>query len=247
MRCARASRASRLICDTCTRSSTRTPPSGLIGRCTRKFDGYTVSGCQVVRPANTRLREKRNTAPARKNIPSESHWNTGGSVSDVLPISGLYQERHDGITRTAQRHRAVGSLSNSVRWRWATSSGADGHIVWPRGPPCRRRPSQPRVVGPVRSVSCWLMGQDQSDRTTPGRRGLRIELRGRRDPAPAAGQRNRRSGGLGDQHTRKVLDLTIRLAEVMLSSGSGTADVVATARDVAEAYQLTDCDRAGER
>jgi uncharacterized membrane protein YjjP (DUF1212 family) len=37
-----------------------------------------------------------------------------------------------------------------------------------------------------------------------------------------------------------VLDLTIRLAEVMLSSGSGTADVVATARDVAQAYQLAD-------
>ncbi|CAN5638399.1 threonine/serine exporter family protein [soil metagenome] len=73
------------------------------------------------------------------------------------------------------------------------------------------------------------------------RRGLRIALRGRRDPVPAAGQRSRRSGGLGDQHTRKVLDLTIRLAEVMLSSGSGTADVVATAQDVAEAYQLTDC------
>lgn len=42
-------------------------------------------------------------------------------------------------------------------------------------------------------------------------------------------------------HTRTVLDLTIRLAEVMLSSGSGTADVVATAQDVAQAYQLTDC------
>lgn len=46
---------------------------------------------------------------------------------------------------------------------------------------------------------------------------------------------------MGDIHTRKVLDLTIRLAEVMLSSGSGTADVVATAQDVAQAYQLTDC------
>lgn len=46
---------------------------------------------------------------------------------------------------------------------------------------------------------------------------------------------------MGDLHTRKVLDLTIRLAEVMLSSGSGTADVVATAQDVAQAYQLTDC------
>ncbi|BBX19559.1 membrane protein [Mycolicibacterium duvalii] len=47
--------------------------------------------------------------------------------------------------------------------------------------------------------------------------------------------------GASDQHTRKVLDLTIRLAEVMLSSGSGTADVVATAQDVARAYRLTDC------
>jgi uncharacterized membrane protein YjjP (DUF1212 family) len=46
---------------------------------------------------------------------------------------------------------------------------------------------------------------------------------------------------MGDVHTRSVLDLTIRLAEVMLSSGSGTADVVATAQDVAQAYQLTDC------
>jgi len=46
---------------------------------------------------------------------------------------------------------------------------------------------------------------------------------------------------MGDLHTRKVLDLTIRLAEVMLSSGSGTADVVATAKDVAQAYRLTDC------
>lgn len=42
-------------------------------------------------------------------------------------------------------------------------------------------------------------------------------------------------------HTRKVLDLTIRLAEVMLSSGSGTADIGATAQDVAAAYQLSDC------
>ncbi len=46
---------------------------------------------------------------------------------------------------------------------------------------------------------------------------------------------------MGDIHTRKVLDLTIRLAEVMLSSGSGTADVVATTQDVAQAYRLTDC------
>lgn len=73
------------------------------------------------------------------------------------------------------------------------------------------------------------------------RRGLRIALRGRRDPLPVAGRRSRTSGGIGDLHTRKVLDLTIRLAEVMLSSGSGTADVVATAQDVAQAYQLTDC------
>ncbi|PJK20399.1 hypothetical protein CSX11_21310 [Mycobacterium goodii] len=66
-------------------------------------------------------------------------------------------------------------------------------------------------------------------------------MRGHRDPAPVAGQRSRNSGGMGDLHTRKVLDLVIRLAEVMLSSGSGTADVVATAQDVAEAYRLTDC------
>lgn len=66
-------------------------------------------------------------------------------------------------------------------------------------------------------------------------------MRGHRDPAPVAGQRSRSSGGMGDLHTRKVLDLVIRLAEVMLSSGSGTADVVATAQDVAEAYRLTDC------
>ncbi|MGV0794898.1 threonine/serine ThrE exporter family protein [Mycolicibacterium sp. XJ1819] len=73
------------------------------------------------------------------------------------------------------------------------------------------------------------------------RRGLRNALLGRRDPAPVAGQRRRTSTGVGDVHTRKVLDLTIRLAEVMLSSGTGTADVVATAQDVAQAYQLTDC------
>ncbi len=46
---------------------------------------------------------------------------------------------------------------------------------------------------------------------------------------------------MGDRYTRQVLELTIRLAEVMLSSGSGTADVVATARDVARAYRLDDC------
>lgn len=45
---------------------------------------------------------------------------------------------------------------------------------------------------------------------------------------------------MSERHTRKVLDLTVRLAEVMLSSGSGTADVVATAQDVAQAYQLTE-------
>lgn len=73
------------------------------------------------------------------------------------------------------------------------------------------------------------------------RRGLRAALKGSRDPAPVAGQRRRTAGGMGDRHTRDVLDLTIRLAEVMLSSGSGTADVVATAQDVAQAFQLTDC------
>ncbi|MGW0163355.1 threonine/serine ThrE exporter family protein [Mycobacterium sp. NPDC003323] len=73
------------------------------------------------------------------------------------------------------------------------------------------------------------------------RRGLRGALRGRRDPAPIAGQRRRSTNRVGDVHTRKVLDLTIRLAEVMLSSGSGTADIVATAQDVAQAYQLSDC------
>lgn len=67
-------------------------------------------------------------------------------------------------------------------------------------------------------------------------------LLGRRDPAGNAGRRGRFSeGGFGDLYTRKVLDLTIRLAEVMLSSGSGTADVVATARDVAQAYRIDDC------
>lgn len=84
------------------------------------------------------------------------------------------------------------------------------------------------------------MGSDRST-SMERRRGLNFTLRGRRDPASSAGQRARTSGGLGDRHTRKVLDLTIRLAEVMLSSGSGTADVVATAQDVAQAYQLTDC------
>src|SRR5690606_9214978 len=74
------------------------------------------------------------------------------------------------------------------------------------------------------------------------RRGLRMGLLGRRDPAGNAGRRVGFSeGGFGDLYTRKVLDLTIRLAEVMLSSGSGTADVVATARDVAQAYRIDDC------
>ena len=85
------------------------------------------------------------------------------------------------------------------------------------------------------------MGHELPDDTDPRRRGLRISLPGRRDPAPVAGQRRKAADGLGDLHTRKVLDLTIRLAEVMLSSGSGTADVVATAQDVAQAYRLTDC------
>ncbi|MGE2729564.1 threonine/serine ThrE exporter family protein [Mycolicibacterium vaccae] len=73
------------------------------------------------------------------------------------------------------------------------------------------------------------------------RRAVNFALRGRRDPASGAGQRRRTTRGPSDAHTRKVLDLTIRLAEVMLSSGSGTADVVATAQDVARAYKLTDC------
>jgi len=74
------------------------------------------------------------------------------------------------------------------------------------------------------------------------RRGLRITLRGPRDPASTAGQRRRRAHAeLSDRYIRQVLDLTIRLGEVMLSSGSGTADVVATAQDVAQAFRLTDC------
>ena len=82
---------------------------------------------------------------------------------------------------------------------------------------------------------------DRSEESARARRSLRSALRGRRDPAPIAGQRRRSAAHVGDVHTRKVLDLTIRLAEVMLSSGSGTADIVATAQDVAQAYQLTDC------
>ncbi|MBJ7464949.1 MAG: threonine/serine exporter family protein [Mycolicibacterium sp.] len=82
---------------------------------------------------------------------------------------------------------------------------------------------------------------DRSEDTARARRSLRGALRGRRDPAPIAGQRRRSANHVGDVYTRKVLDLTIRLAEVMLSSGSGTADIVATAQDVAQAYQLSDC------
>ncbi|MBB2773308.1 MULTISPECIES: threonine/serine ThrE exporter family protein [Mycolicibacterium] len=85
------------------------------------------------------------------------------------------------------------------------------------------------------------MDSERSDGPPRRRRALNLALRGRRDPASGAGQRRRVSGGLSERHTRKVLDLTVRLAEVMLSSGSGTADVVATAQDVAQAYQLTDC------
>lgn len=84
------------------------------------------------------------------------------------------------------------------------------------------------------------MTQEKTTGRARLRGGLRLALRGTRDPAPTAGQR-RAAGGLDELHTRKVLDLTIRLAEVMLSSGSGTADVVATAQDVAEAYQIIDC------
>jgi len=62
------------------------------------------------------------------------------------------------------------------------------------------------------------MTQDRSTGRARLRGGLRLALRGTRDPAPGAGQR-RAAGGLDELHTRKVLDLTIRLAEVMLSSG----------------------------
>ena len=85
------------------------------------------------------------------------------------------------------------------------------------------------------------MADDAIDNRARLRGGLRKALRGYRDPAPVAGRRSRAAAGMGDVHTRKVLDLTIRLAEVMLSSGSGTADVVATTQDVAVAYRLTDC------
>lgn len=97
------------------------------------------------------------------------------------------------------------------------------------------------VRGSPSKISILPGVQDRLDGVAGSRRGLRIALRGRRDPVPVAGQRSRTSSGMGDQHVRKVLDLTIRLAEVMLSSGSGTADVVATANDVAQAYQITDC------
>lgn len=72
-------------------------------------------------------------------------------------------------------------------------------------------------------------------------RYLQSTLPGQRDPAPDAGQRRRSGQDLDERHTRAVLDLTVRLAEVMLFSGSGTADAVATAKDVAQAYRLTDC------
>ncbi|MGB1222856.1 MAG: threonine/serine ThrE exporter family protein [Mycobacterium sp.] len=85
------------------------------------------------------------------------------------------------------------------------------------------------------------MVRDSTGGTARFGRGLQNALRGRRDPAPLAGQRIRTQNVMGDLHTRKVLDLTIRLAEVMLSSGAGTADVVATAQDVARAYRLNDC------
>ncbi|WP_193048279.1 threonine/serine exporter family protein [Mycolicibacterium baixiangningiae] len=85
------------------------------------------------------------------------------------------------------------------------------------------------------------MKSERPDGTARRRRALNLAVPGRRDPASGAGQRRPVSGQMSDRHTRKVLDLTARLAEVMLSSGSGTADVVATAQDVAQAYQLTDC------
>jgi uncharacterized membrane protein YjjP (DUF1212 family) len=85
------------------------------------------------------------------------------------------------------------------------------------------------------------VARDRSDDSARTRRAVRIALPGRRDPAPIAGQRRRTVRDVGDLHTRRVLDLTIRLAEVMLSSGAGTADVIATAEDVALAYRLTDC------
>ena len=91
------------------------------------------------------------------------------------------------------------------------------------------------------AVSCCLMVLDRSGGAAGFRRGLRSVLGGRRDPAPVAGQRRGVSGLVDDLHVRKVLGLIVRLAEVMLSSGSGTADVVATAEDVARAYRLTDC------
>jgi hypothetical protein len=56
------------------------------------------------------------------------------------------------------------------------------------------------------------MTQDRSGGTARFRSGLKIALRGRHDSVPVAGQRSRMSGGMGDLHTRKVVDLTIRLA-----------------------------------
>lgn len=83
---------------------------------------------------------------------------------------------------------------------------------------------------------------DNRRRISPNlRSGLRISLRGQRDPASPVGQRRHRGHAeLSDRYVRQVIDLTIRLAEVMLSSGSGTADVVVTAQAVAAAFRLTD-------
>jgi uncharacterized membrane protein YjjP (DUF1212 family) len=67
-------------------------------------------------------------------------------------------------------------------------------------------------------------------------------LRGPREPITGAGRRYRAAQqDLGERYARQVLELTNRLAEVMLSSGSGAADVVSTAQDVAHAYRLIDC------
>lgn len=86
------------------------------------------------------------------------------------------------------------------------------------------------------------MARSQVRAPAPVRRALRMGLRGPRDPVSTAGRRHRAAEqSLGERYARQVLDLTNRLAEVMLSSGSGAADVVATAQDVAHAYRLTDC------
>jgi uncharacterized membrane protein YjjP (DUF1212 family) len=67
-------------------------------------------------------------------------------------------------------------------------------------------------------------------------------LRGPREPITGAGRRHRAvEQDLGERYARQVLELINRLAEVMLSSGSGAADVVSTAQDVARAYRLIDC------